>query len=164
MRSGVQRQRLAGEPQWPQGQGCVPRFPFQAKVTLRVKKSSPYPESPQTIAEHIRKARGLLKLTQREAAELLGVDPFTVLNWEKGHTEPPAMATPTIRRFLGYDPYPAPKTLPERLLAFRRLKGWSIKEAADRIGVDEGTWGTWERGLVGPWKRYLTQLEKFLAT
>ncbi|MSQ50037.1 MAG: transcriptional regulator [Betaproteobacteria bacterium] len=160
MRSGVQRQRPEGAPQWPQGQGCVPPFPFP--VTLRVNKSIPYPKNPQTIAEHIRKARGLRKLTQRQAALLLGVAPFTVLNWEKGHTEPPAMAVPTIRRFLGYDPYPAPTTLPERLLALRRLHGWSIAEAARKLGVDEGTWGGWEQGHVILYRNHRALLARLL--
>jgi len=77
---------------------------------------------------------------------MLHVNLWTVLNWEKGHTEPPIKSMPAIFRFLGYDPFPEPKTLPERLLAKRREMGWSIKEAAMELGVDEGTWGDWERG------------------
>ena len=68
-----------------------------------------------------------------------------MLNWEKGKTEPPVEAMPGIIGFLGYDPFPKPKSLSERLLAVRRFKGWTIKEAARRLGVDEATWGAWER-------------------
>lgn len=53
---------------------------------------------------------------------------------------------PAIIRFLGYDPFPEPKNLPERLLAKRRAMGWSTREAALQVGVDEGTWRAWEQG------------------
>jgi hypothetical protein len=33
---------------------------------------------------------------------LLGVSPFTVLNWEKNKTVPPVQAMPAILGFLGY--------------------------------------------------------------
>ena len=66
---------------------------------------------------------------------------------------------PAILQFLGYDPYPKPKTLPERMLAKRRAMGWSIKEAARQLGVDEGTWGAWERGTTISKGRYLMRLE-----
>ena len=84
--------------------------------------------------------------SQEQAAEQLGINPWTVLNWEKGHTEPPIESMPAITWFLGYDPFPEPKNIPERLLAKRRAMGWSIKEAARQVGVDAGTWGAWERG------------------
>ena len=45
----------------------------------------------------------------------------------------------------------------------RRVRGWSIEEAAQRLGVDEGTWGAWERGTTVPWPRYARLLERFLA-
>ncbi len=100
------------------------------------------------MGEHVRKRRGELKLSQREAGRLLGVTSFTVLNWEKGKTEPPIAALPAILRFLGYNPFPEPANLPERLLAIRRQMGWSIKEAARHLGMDERTWGDWERGTT----------------
>lgn len=85
-------------------------------------------------------------LLQKEAAQQLGVTPWTVLNWEKGHTVPLVSAMPAIYQFLGYDPFPDPKTFPEQLLVKRREMGWSIKTAAEFIGVDPSTWGHWECG------------------
>jgi transcriptional regulator with XRE-family HTH domain len=55
---------------------------------------------------------------------------------------------PALLQFLGYDPLPEPKTLPERLIAKRRAVGWSIREVAQKLGVDPGTWRDWERGGV----------------
>jgi len=118
---------------------------------------------PQTLGEHVRKRRQELKLSQDEAGTLLGVTSFTVLNWEKGKTEPPIASLPSILQFLGYDPYPEPTNLPERLLAKRRQMGWSLKEAARHFGVDEGMWGDWERGATVPKGRHRKCIEAFLV-
>ena len=98
---------------------------------------------PQTLGDHLTRRRLTLKLTQSEAAKQLRVCPNTVLNWETGHTQPPVEAVPVILGFLGYDPFPEPQTLPERLLAKRRAFGLTIRQAAQQLGVDEGTWGAW---------------------
>jgi transcriptional regulator with XRE-family HTH domain len=119
-----------------------------APITLKALKPKETDFEPQTLGEHVRKRRLELRFTQKQAAQRIGVNPWTVLNWEKDHTEPPIESMPAIIRFLGYDPFPEPKSLAERLLAKRRVMGWSIKEAARRLGVDEGTLGGWEQGGV----------------
>ena len=65
-------------------------------------------------------------------------------------------------RWLGYNPFPKPKTLPERMLARRRAMGWSIREAARQLGVDEGTWVAWESGTRIPKGRFLRLVEAIL--
>jgi len=95
-------------------------------------------------------------------AELLGVNTWTVLNWEKGRTEPPVSSVPSILEFLGYDPYPEPKTVPERLLAKRRALGWSIREAAEFVCVDPGTWSRWECGHVILYRQHRALVARFL--
>ena len=119
-----------------------------APITLKALKPKETDFEPQTLGEHVRKRRLELALTQKQAAERLGVNPWTILNWEKDHTEAPIESMPAIIRFLGYDPFPEPKNIPERLLAKRRAMGWSIKEAARQLGVDEGTWRAWEQAGV----------------
>ena len=133
-------------------------------VPIRLKALKPKETDfePQTLGEHVKKRRLELRLTQKQAASRLGVNPWTVLNWEKGHTVPPVESLPVILQFLGYDPFPKPESLPERLLAKRRAMGWSIKEAARQLGVDEGTWGAWEASTTTPWPRYVRLLERFL--
>ena len=133
-------------------------------IRLKALKPKDTDFEPHTLGEHIRKRRLELRLTQRQAAKRLHVNPWTVLNWEKGHTEAPIESMPAILRFLEYDPFPVPVTLPERMLAKRRAMGWSIREAARRLGVDEGTWGAWERGTVAPWPRYMKLLGQFLTS
>jgi transcriptional regulator with XRE-family HTH domain len=118
---------------------------------------------PQTLGEHIKKRRLILGLYQREVAECLGVDPFTVLNWEKGKTEPPLRAIPAILAFLGYNPFPTPTTLSERMLSARRMRGWTMKEAAQAVGVDPCTWQSWEHSGSIKWERYREKVEDLLA-
>ena len=101
--------------------------------------------------------------SQKEAGLRLGVTPQTVLHWEKGQTEPPIEFIPAIIRFLGYDPFPEPESLPERLLAKRRASGWSIKETARQLGVDEGTWGAWERGKTILFRRHRAFIARLLG-
>jgi transcriptional regulator with XRE-family HTH domain len=115
-----------------------------APITLKALKPKETDFEPETLGEHVRKRRLELRLTQTQAAERLGVNPWTVLNWEKEHTEPPIESMPAIIRFLGYGLFPEPKNIPERLLAKRRAMGWSMKEAARQLGVDQRTWGDWE--------------------
>jgi len=115
-------------------------------ITLKYLKRKEPDSQPRTLGEHLKRCRLQRKLSQKEAACILGVNSRTVLNWEKGHTEPPVESMPAFLRFLGYDPLPEPKTLPKRLLAKRRAMGWSIEEAAQKLGVDPGTWRDWERG------------------
>lgn len=79
-------------------------------VPVRLKAPKPKDLSePQTLGEHIKRRQLQQKLTQTQAGKLLVVDTYTVLNWEKGKTEPPIAAMPAVLRFLGYDPFPPPK-------------------------------------------------------
>jgi transcriptional regulator with XRE-family HTH domain len=121
-------------------------------------RTKPFADPPKTLGEHIKRCRLTRRLTQKQAAKLLGVSAYTVLNWEKNRTTHPTSSIPAILRFLGYDPFPAPRSLSERLLAVRRKMGWSIREAARQTGVDEGTWGAWESGAKGPRGRHLVLL------
>lgn len=117
---------------------------------------------PQTVGEHIKRKRLADGLTQKQAGILIGVDAYTVLNWEKGKTTPSPKDFPRIVHFLGYVPLPQPVTLAERLYYVRRIKGWSIKEAGHAAGIHEETWGYWERGQNPPQKRMRERIETFL--
>lgn len=131
-------------------------------VTLKCLKPKETDFTPERLGEHIRKRRLTLGLSQAQVAARIGVSSNTVLNWEKGHNEPPVEAIPRIVQFLGYDPFPAAATLSERMRAKRRRMGWTIREAADALGVDETTWGDWERSGVVCWPRYQKLLAIFL--
>jgi len=109
--SALQWHSLLSSPSWPQGQGFIALLQF-VPIQLKSLKPRETDFEPQTLGEHLIKRRLEMKLTQKEVAEQFGVVPWTILNWEKGHTEPPIVSIPAILRFLGYDPFPEPKTLP----------------------------------------------------
>jgi transcriptional regulator with XRE-family HTH domain len=70
---------------------------------------------------------------------------------------------PAILAFLGYDPFPPPKTVGERLLHVRRQHGWSIGEAAHQLGVDRTTWQDWEHGKLILFRRHRTKVATLLG-
>ncbi|MGE0356471.1 MAG: helix-turn-helix domain-containing protein [Burkholderiales bacterium] len=115
------------------------------------------------LGEHIRQRRLKLALTQRQAAAQLQVSPWTVLNWERGHTAPPVGALPSIFLWLGYAPLTPAKSLRERMRQKRQVMGWTIREAARQLGVDEATWRSWEGGGKVAWPRFRERLEVFLG-
>jgi len=80
-----------------------------------------------------------LRLLLREAAERIGADVFSLINWEKGKTEPAIRFWPGIIAFLGCDPSPLPVTLGEHIRAERRRRGCSLALLARECGFDPGT-------------------------
>ena len=108
--------------------------------------------------------RKILGLWQRDVAKLLGVDTFTILNWEKGKTTPKIRHLPRIIAFLDYDPYPpaAPRTFGDEVFTARRKLGVSRKRLARQIGVDDSTIRRWEEGKSIPRGVQLSQLCRFL--
>ena len=134
-------------------------------VPLRLKGRKPREDDvePQTLGEYILKRRRALGLDQKRAAARLGVTIATVSNWEGGRSYPAIDCIPAVLEFLGYDPFPEPVTVPERLLAKRRARGWSIRQAARQIGVDPTTWGDWEQGKVILYRAHRSLVARFLG-
>lgn len=137
-------------------------MPF-AYVSLKTLIPREYDFEPVSIGDHIRKKRLQLGLFQREVAKQLEVNPWTVLNWEKGKTEVPIGSIPAVLQFLGYDPFPEPETVSQHLLSKRRAMGWTIREAAQVVGVDPGTWGRWERGQPVLYRKHQDLVTQFLG-
>lgn len=137
-------------------------LPF-VRVRLSAKKPKDFSDEPKTLGEHIRKRRIERGLTLKQAAAELGATDYTVINWEYDRTEPPITCVPALVRFLGYDPYPRPATLGERLLAKRREQGWTIGRAARAAGIDPGTWGDWEAGKVILYRKHRTAVAALLG-
>ena len=106
----------------------------------------------------------MLILTQKESADLMGANTETYQHWEKGYTEPEIESIPAIIRFLGYDPFPPPKTLQEQMLAKRRGMGWTVKMAAQVFGINRKTWKAWEHGESVPREESLSLLDPFLES
>jgi transcriptional regulator with XRE-family HTH domain len=137
-------------------------FCRQTPLTLKALRAKDYSEDPQTLGAHIKKRRRELGLLQREAAERMGIQRDTYINWETGKTEPVAAQFRPVVAFLGYDPTPAPQTLAERVKAKQRRLGASLAQVARYLGWDPGSL---RRYLDGTWRispDRLDALEAFL--
>jgi transcriptional regulator with XRE-family HTH domain len=132
-------------------------------VRLKYLKSKVVLPAPTTLGEHIRQRRLKLKLTLKEAAKLLGTDECSIMNWEKGRTVPKVYRLPAIIRFLGYNPLPEPRTLPERLIGKRLEQGWSRKVASRHLGIDVSTLRDWEQGKIILFRKHQRLVAKVLA-
>ena len=120
------------------------------------------PVAPQTVGDHIRKKRLGLKMLQKDVAEQLGVDKTSVFNWEANTAVPAVRYMPAIIQFLGYDPLPVAKGWGERLVRRRTTLGMTQKEAARRLGVDQGTLAKWEQGKREPAGAFLARVKRFV--
>ena len=119
-------------------QACVAFFPVR-RLRLKTLKPLKFSSGPRTLADHLIKRRMELRLLLREAAEEIDADVFSLINWEKGKTEPAIRLWPGIIAFLGCDPHPLPVTLGEHIRAERRRRGCSLAALAGEFGFDPGT-------------------------
>ena len=85
-------------------------------------------------------------MIQADVARQLGVTALAVTNWECNHADPAVHLIPRIVDFLGYVPFEEPKTLPEKIKAYRITRGLSQVGLAGLLGVDPSTVWRWEAG------------------
>ena len=140
------------------------REPFAlpgVKARLRATKPEVAALQADTLAARLKRRRKESGLRQVDAAELLGVIEATVVHWEAG-IQPEPRYYPAIIRFLGYEPWPEPASLPGTLRAARLRQGLSIAAAASAIQADEGTWGKWERGTAQPSRGHQMRIAAFV--
>lgn len=131
-------------------------------VRRRARKPVPKGEEGDGLPAQLLRRRRELGLRQKEAADLIGVSEFTLGNWESGDNQPMIQHWPAIIDYLGYEPWPAPQTLQEKLKAERRRRGLSIKAAAKVVGIDEATFWWWENGRQ-PKAQALNTMECFFG-
>ena len=120
------------------------------------------PRELRTIGDHLRKRRLDLGLVQREVAAQIGVSTFTATNWEVNRTVPAVRCLPGLIKFVGYVPFDVGETLPERIRAYRLIRGLSEKRLAKLLRVDESTIWRWESGKGKPVPRLRQRLKPIL--
>ena len=84
------------------------------------------------------------------------------MNWEKEYSEPRIQFYPAIFSFLGHDPFPEPKTLGEKLVAWRRRNGITRKSLARQLGIDEAALAKRELDVASSIEEKAVQLTNFL--
>jgi transcriptional regulator with XRE-family HTH domain len=132
-------------------------------VTLKAAKPELAEHNSVTLGSRLRRRRRELGLRRSGTAILLGIDPKSLMWWERDARQPEVHRYPAIIAYLGEEPWPDPSGLGDRLLAERRRRGLSIKEAGDLLGVDEGTFGCWETDRRRPrYPRTKALVDRFL--
>ncbi len=133
----------------PHLQPRVAFLPYGPKL-LKSLKPVPYAREPKTLGQHLKKRRMEQGLFQCDLRDHFNLKKETYANWEKDRCYPAMRHWPEIIKFLGYDPSPEPKTMGERLLAYRRRNGLSRKALAIVVGADEATLWRWENNQRKP--------------
>ncbi len=105
-----------------------------------------------------------LEITQKDLADRIGVHETTVYLWEVNSTEPMLQFVPLILEFLGYNPFPQPVSLADKLILKRKQFGISQEKLAELIGVDPTSISRWERGQTRPFRKSLGKISSFLGT
>jgi transcriptional regulator with XRE-family HTH domain len=126
-------------------------------------KPTNYPKQINSLGDHIRARRLDLKLLQKQVADRIGVHEMTITGWEGNATVPEVRYVPAIIQFLGYNPFPAASSLPERLATARRALGLSQRKMAQKLGVDPATIKNWEAGLHQPTEKSLDLVGSILS-
>jgi DNA-binding transcriptional regulator YiaG len=107
----------------------------------------------------------MLSITQEEATAHLGVNRWTVHNWETGATKPEIRFMPAFVAFLGLDPELVDTgTLAGKLVAKRRELDWSQRAATRSLGIDLDTWAGWELGARIAREAHRRAVEGFLGS
>ena len=120
-----------------------------------------YPNTLNTLGDHIRKKRLDLGLLQKEVAKIINTNADTIWNWENNYATPSLSYIPNIIEFLGYVPFDTSnKTLGNKILIYRKLLGLSQRKFATLLGIDPSTLGHWERGKTRP---NPDKFEKFMS-
>jgi hypothetical protein len=109
-------------PQFPKVPHLHPRAAFPlpgVPLVFRSPRPTPYPETSKILGEHLLKRSVTAGLTQAQVAQG-GVNTWTYLLWETSRTRPTVRYWPAVLDFLGYDPSPKPRSLPEEIATKRR--------------------------------------------
>jgi transcriptional regulator with XRE-family HTH domain len=132
---------------------------------LRLTTSKPqhFPWAPKTLGEHLRKRRYEGKWQQKDVALRLAVNQWTLIGWATDRSTPSVGMLPRILDFLGYDPFPEPATLGERVVAKRRALGIARERLAWAFGIDENALRAWEEDEKHPVGEHREVIDWFLA-
>lgn len=142
----------------------IPALPF-CKISIDAKKpnNSAYPETIQTLGDHLRKRRLDLGLLQSHVANLLSVSEATVCNWENNLAEPSLPHLPKIYQFLGYVPgKKQTTTLGEKIIEYRKQRGLSQEQLARELEIDPGTLLEVEKERREPTRKVREKIKRFI--
>ncbi len=137
-------------------------LPF-SHITLKTQKPLPsaYPKTLKTIGDHLRKRRLDLNLLQKEMAQKFGVSDPSIYNWENNLVKPAYRYIPKIIMFLEYVPFDTSTlSVGEKIVAYRKILGFSQKKLACHLGIDPCALSKWERNRQQPSEGLIKEIER----
>lgn len=124
-----------------------------------------YPFELKSIADHLKKKRLDLDLTQKEVAIMIGVTEDCYYLWEGNKAFPQVQHMPKIIAFLGYLPISIDvSTIMGRIKYYRYINGLSHKKMGKLLNVNTTTVRAWENGDSFPHPENSIQLEALFET
>ena len=104
-------------------------------------------------------------MLQADVAKIFDVCEDSITGWENGRSVPQIQYYPKLIEFLGYNPFPVDtETLGGRIKKYRIEQGLSQEEFAKKIGVNESTVFSWEKGEHKPLPSKRKLLTELLTT
>jgi len=104
-----------------------------------------------------------LKLHQSDVAKIFDVCEDSITGWETQRNRPHIHYYPKMIEFLGYNPFPVDTdTLGGRIKKYRIEHGLSQEDLANKMGVNESTIFSWEKGNHTPLSSKKKIIEKLL--
>ena len=134
------------------------------KIQLKTQKpvNQAYPETLNSLGDHLRKVRLDRGLTQPQVAELLQVTTDTVTYWETNRNHPTPKYAKAIIAFLGYLPFTESPTLGKRFYHARLMAGKTQEEVAKMTGCDESNLRLIELERRKPRGQTMRKIEEFM--
>ncbi|MCU7867409.1 MAG: transcriptional regulator [Candidatus Thiodiazotropha sp. (ex Lucinoma borealis)] len=99
-----------------------------------------------------------LGLRQIDVAQTLGINSWTLRNWEHNRTEPSVQYYPAIMDFLRYCPYQRGDTLGKKIMLHRTHQGLAQRQLAQLLKVDPRSISRWESEVRCPMKGMMLKL------
>jgi len=145
----------------------------------------PVPREPKTLGEHLKRRRVQLGQKQAEAVRILGISTVSLSRWELDKGFPSWDHQPAVIDYLGYDPFKDcsiqdPRGNETRFVAFlsakepapigillrrRRLElKLTVKQCAQKLGVDPKSVIGWEKGKHEPCRHSREKVEQMLGS
>lgn len=89
---------------------------------------------------------------------------MTIVNWEKGRTQPSLKHFPNLIAFLGHVPFDCESDLLGRIRYYKTVHGLSLEALAHELRINESTVTGWLAGKHHPNAKSVEQIEAFLRT
>lgn len=104
-----------------------------------------------------------LKLTQKQAAQMIGTNEWSIIDWEARQQGVSLQAMPKVINFLGYIPYDLTKmSLGEQISTCRKINGLTQEKLARKLNAYVEAIVDWEKNRRLPKSSHLKAVQAFI--